>query len=195
MTTGGNAVPETPPETPAEAIGARRRKRAATNPPEGRGPHGRKWTVRRRWVTRLGTETVWGRFDRRFRKTMRRFGDGGDLGCVGEIGEGIVAAIFVVIFLVFLAFVLIPFLVALLDLLLVGILAVVGVAARGLLGRPWVVEAVDDRGSALRWKVKGWRASGERCTEIAELLATGITPPGAERVAATSPPPSADRAP
>jgi len=171
------------PETPAEAIEARRRKRSSANPLEAVGPDGHTWMVRRRWVTRLGTETVWGRFDRRFRKTMRRFGDGADLGCVGEIGEGIVALIIAAIFVVFLLFVLIPFLVALLDLLLVGLLAVVGLAARGLLGRPWVVEAVDDRGSALRWKVKGWQASGERRTEIAELLASGITPPDAERIA------------
>jgi hypothetical protein len=68
----------------------------------------------------------------------------------------------------------------------VALLAVIGSAARGLLGRPWVVEAVDGDGHALRWRVKGWRASTERCREIANLLATGITPPDHEVLPPTS---------
>jgi hypothetical protein len=47
-----------------------------------------------------------------------------------------------------------------------------------------VVEAavvpVDPARGSLRWRVVGWRASAERCREVAQSLAIGITPPDAE---------------
>ncbi len=46
------------------------------------GPDGRPWVVRRRWVPRLGNDTPWQRFHRRFRSTMergRKLSDAGDV--------------------------------------------------------------------------------------------------------------------
>jgi hypothetical protein len=72
-----------------------------------------------------------------------------DAGFLPDVGEGIFAAVAAAILAVVALFVVLPFLIALLDLLLVALLAVIGSAARGLLGRPWVVEAVDSDGHAL----------------------------------------------
>lgn len=57
------------------------------------GRDGRRWVVRRRWMPRLGTETLWGRFHRRFRKVFERVGDAADVdpGCGELLGEGNIA--------------------------------------------------------------------------------------------------------
>ena len=143
------------------------------------GPDGRTWVVRRRWGPRLGAQTVWGRFHRRFRQTLRRTGDLADVdpGCSLDLGEGIVVVVLVILFLLLAVFVAIPLLVALLDLLLVVLLAIAGVVARVAFRRPWTVEATAGDGTRLRWRVVGWRASGVRRGEVAQLLGAGIVPP------------------
>lgn len=141
-------------------------------------PDGRRWVVRRRWLPRLGTETVWGRFHRRFRQMARRAGDAADAdpGCIADIGEGVAAAIAVTVGLLLLIFVLLPLLIAIVDLLVILLLALLGIAGRVLLRRPWTVEASSDNGTSLRWKVVGWRASAAKIDEVSTHLAAGIRP-------------------
>jgi hypothetical protein len=141
-------------------------------------PDGRIWVVRRRWMPRLGHETLWGRFSRRIRKTFDRAGDAvdADPGCLEVLGEGIVAAVVIILVVLALIFVLIPLLVAIVDLVLLLLLALLSVLARILLRRPWIVEARADDGTAHRWNVTGWRASHERCIQIAQRLQAGIDP-------------------
>ena len=144
-----------------------------------RSPDGRTWVVRRRWVPRLGAETVWGRFHRRFRQTVKRTSDVADAdpGCLDLLGEGLVAAIAVVLAVIVLIFVLIPLLVAVVDVVIVLLLALLGVAGRILLRRPWTVEARADDGAVLVWRVVGWRASGEQVDRAAEHITAGAVPP------------------
>lgn len=144
-------------------------------------PDGRRWVVRRRWLPRLGSETLWGRFHRRFRQSVRRAGDAADLdpGCLEIVGEGIVAAIAIVVVVLVALFVAIPLLVALVDVLILLVLAILGVVARVVLRRPWLVEARADDGTVLQWKVVGWRASDEWRTRIRDLLEAGVALPSA----------------
>jgi hypothetical protein len=160
------------------------------------GPDGRPWVVRRRWVPRLGNDTPWQRFHRRFRSTMergRKLSDAGDVasdfGCGIDLLEGLVVAVLLLLLLVFLLMVALPLLLALLDLLVLLLLALVGVAARVVFRRPWVVEAAHAGPpveSVLRWNVVGWRLSAERCQEIAASLQAGIVPPDGEVLAGGS---------
>lgn len=142
-------------------------------------PDGRTWVVRRRWVPRLGAESIWGRMHRRARQAMRRAGNiaDADPGCLEVLAEGIAVAIAVVVIVAFLIFVAIPLVFALLDLLVVLLLALLGILARIVFRRPWIVEARADDGALSTWRVVGWTASRERCTELAQLLAAGVTPP------------------
>jgi len=49
----------------------------------------------------------------------------------------------------------------------------VGLGARVLFRRPWVVEATGPDPLRRTWRIVGWRASGEKVDEIAGLLAHG----------------------
>jgi hypothetical protein len=143
---------------------------------------GKRWVVRRRWALRLGAETLFGRFRRRVRGTGRRAGrltDGLDVGdgCIDI--EAVLIVIVVIAVVLVAVFFVIPLLVALIDLLVLLLLTVVGVLARVVFRRPWTVEARGEDGVLYHWKVVGWRASGERRDEIAEMLAAGIIPPDA----------------
>ncbi|HET9770367.1 MAG TPA: hypothetical protein VFS16_05720 [Acidimicrobiia bacterium] len=147
-------------------------------------PDGRRWVVRRRWLPRLGGETLWGRFSRRLRQTFRRAGDAADAdpGCLEVLGEGFVAAIVIIVVVLALVFVFIPLLVAIVDLLFLLALALLGALARILFRRPWIVEARADDATTLRWRVTGWRASHERCVQVAQQLQAGTDPdPGIVR--------------
>lgn len=153
------------------------------------GPDSREWVVRRRWVPRLGPETLWGRFRSRIRGARERtseFGDLPDLGCAGGLAEGLVVGIVGLVTVLVVLLVLVPLLVALVDVLVLLVLALLGALARVMLRRAWIVEAAHAESPvrrALRWKVVGWRASGERCREIARALEAGIVPPDGEEVA------------
>ena len=146
-----------------------------------RARDGRTWVVRRRWVPRLGHESIWSRFHRRFRSTIRRVGDAADAdpGCLEVIGEGVVVALALVVAIAVLVFIVVPFVVAMIDIVLVVLLAALGLAGRVVLRRPWTVEARDDQGRHLTWRVVGWRASGQHVHTVEEMLASGIVPPGA----------------
>jgi hypothetical protein len=146
-------------------------------------PDGRTWIVRRRLAPRLGSESLWGRFHKRYRKVVERTGDVADVdpgGCLDVVGEGIVAAIGVIVVVLVLIFIAIPLLVAIVDVVIVIGIALLGIGARIVLRRPWVVEASAGGGLTVRWRVVGWKASGERVDEIAKQIAVGTTPTGAE---------------
>ena len=143
---------------------------------------GRPWVVKRRWIPRLGSETLWHRFWRRSLRTRRRTGDliDADPGCLGALGDGFLAAIALIVVVLIAVFVVIPLLVALVDVLILVVLALIALAARVLFRRPWIIDARDGSGTVLRWRVIGWRASGEQVAVIRELLAQGTVASGAE---------------
>ncbi len=145
------------------------------------GPDPVVWNVKRRWIPRLGADTLWNRFRRRFRKTFRRAGDAAEHGdgCL-DLGDGVLAAIAFVIVLLVLIFVILPALVAIVDVAVLLVLALGGLVARGCFRRPWLVEARDGTGRVLRWRVVGWKASAARVDDIRHLLADGIVPVDAE---------------
>ena len=137
-------------------------------------PAGETWRVRRLWVPRMRGETLWSRAWRRIRPTGRRLGevaDAGD-GCFLDIEE-VVIVVAIVIAVLLLAFVVVPLLLVLLDVMALLLLLVLGVAARIAFRRPWVIEATDAGPYRHTWRVVGWRASGEKVDEIADLLAHG----------------------
>ena len=120
---------------------------------------GRTWQVRRRWMPRLGQDTLWGRIRRRYRRTFRRVGDvaDGDLGCLDAIGESLVVSLVALVVVLLLVFIGIPLVVALVDVVLLSLLALGGLLARVLFNRPWLIEASDGTASVLRWRITGWR--------------------------------------
>lgn len=147
------------------------------------GPTPVTWDVKRRWIPRLGADTLWSRFWRRFRKMFHRAGDAASAdggGCAGDVGGGILAAILVILFLLILVFVVFPAVVAIIDLAILLILALGGLIARVCFRRPWLIEARDGTGRVLRWRVVGWKASAERVEDIRHLLADGVVPADAE---------------
>lgn len=144
------------------------------------GGDGRVWRVRRRWVPRLGTDSVWRRFRRRVRSARERATDAADLdpGCLDLVGEGIAVAVVVILVVLAVVFIGLPLLVAVVDLVIVLLLALLGVVARVLFRRPWVVEAVsdEDEPEVLTWRVVGWRTSGAKVDEVADRLEAGLSP-------------------
>lgn len=97
-------------------------------------------------------------------------------GCRSEIDVVAIALLVVVLVLVALVVVL-PLVFVVVDLAILVVLALVGLVAKMVFRRPWVVEAVTDRGKRHEWRVVGWRRSGERCQEIAQSLEAGVIPP------------------
>lgn len=141
-------------------------------------PDGREWRVRRRWLPRLGSDSLWARFRRRTRRTRDMAGDlaDADPGCLDVLGEGFVFAIGVVAGAIVLIFIVIPLLVALVDVLVLLVLLVLSVLARIVLRRPWTVEARTAADEVRTWRVVGWRASGQRRDEVAAAIAAGVDP-------------------
>lgn len=143
------------------------------------------WEVRRRWIPRLGSDTLWRRFRRRVHvvlQRVRRNADVADLGCADDLGEAIGVAVLVVLALLILFFVALPLALALVDALILLLLALLAIPFRVLFRRPWLVDAHHSDGRALRWRVVGWRESARFATEARELLDAGIEPPGAEHL-------------
>ena len=139
-------------------------------------PDGREWKVGRQWMPR------WVRLRPRRKKKDADGNESGwditdvaffdDLGGV-VIGIALVAIVFVLLFVLF------PVVAIALELLLVIVLFIAGLFARIVLRRPWHVLARTGE-AAYRWPVKGWRASGDRVEQVADSLAAGSMPPGAE---------------
>jgi hypothetical protein len=142
------------------------------------GIDGTGWVVRRRWLPRLGDETLWSRFTGRVRSVSRRARDGADpTPDVFDFDDGILVGIAIVVFVLVAVFLIVPLLVALVDLVLLLALGLLGVAARVVLRRPWTVEARSSAGTTLRWQVVGWRASGRHARHVVDELAAGRVPP------------------
>lgn len=142
-------------------------------------PNGRRWRVSRRWLPRIGTDTVWERANRRFRHRRKAEGalDAADAaGCLFDPLEGLAIFFGVIVVLGVLVFFVLPMIFVLVDLVFVLVLAVIGVIARILFRRPWTVEACCTDGTVVRSKVVGWRASGRRCDELAEQVKAGRIP-------------------
>jgi hypothetical protein len=130
-------------------------------------------------VPRLGGESLWTRFRRRVARVAKRMGDfAPDLLGVG--GDSILVALLVIVVSLLLVFVGIPVLIAILDLAIVLLVATVGIVARLLFRRPWIIEAVSDDGTTRAWRVVGWRASSRMLTDIEQGLRIGLGPPAAD---------------
>jgi hypothetical protein len=144
------------------------------------------WQVRRRWVPRLGSDTLWRRFRRRSHRVVqrvRRSADLADAGCADDLGESVAVALLVLLALLILFFVILPLTIALVDVLLLLLLALLAIPFRVLFRRPWLIDAHHPDGQALRWRVVGWRESTRFAAEARELLDAGIEPPGGEHLA------------
>ncbi|MGI9063873.1 MAG: hypothetical protein ACR2FQ_08720 [Pseudonocardiaceae bacterium] len=118
-----------------------------------------------------------------------RGGGGAAIGAAGGLGVLLIkvamwvliaAAVATALFLTI--FVVLPALVLLLEVLLIAVL----IGWRALTGRPWIVEARQNRAAPLvhAWEVDGWKASGAVVDEVAESLRRGVQPrpAGAEPV-------------
>ena len=171
-----------PLETPDQAIAARRAGRRSVAAPKAEEPKADTWVVRRRWIPRLGADTLWARFWRRFRKARRKAGDlaDADPGCLEIFGEGILVAIAFIVAVLLMLFVAGPLLVALVDVVILLLLAVLGLIARVLFRRPWLIEAHKPGTDALRWRVVGWGPSSQKVEEVRQSLAADVIPPDAE---------------
>ncbi len=99
-----------------------------------------------------------------------------ETGCLDVPGEGFLVGLAVVVAIVLAILFVVPLLVAVIDLLVLAIVMLLGVIARVVFRRPWTVEARAHDGTTLCWRVRGWRASGQRCDEIEASLAVGIVP-------------------
>lgn len=147
-------------------------------------PDGETWRVRRVWAPRLGDESIWARLRRRTRLgrgLLRGVGESGDPGCLVDALDDLILVLVIVIVVAFAFLVGIPLLLALLDLVALVLLTVLGIAARMVFRRPWIVEAEGPAGRRVTWRVVGWRASGETVDAAADALVRGIPlPPGLE---------------
>jgi hypothetical protein len=92
------------------------------------------------------------------------------------------AAVLIVLALVVIALVVVPLLLFGIELILLGLLVAIGIVARTLLGRPWVVQAIpqDEKTGTLTWPVVGWRRSARVIEEVAASLEAGLDPAPAE---------------
>jgi di/tricarboxylate transporter len=139
-------------------------------------PDGRSWTIRRRWVPRLGEESLWRRFRRRFGQTVEWTKELAP-DTLDVLDDSIVLGIALVLLALLVIFVGLPVLIAILDLVLILSLALIGVLGRVLFRRPWVIEVRDDDRQTTRWRVVGWRASARKLDEIEQVLRIGLPLP------------------
>lgn len=128
-------------------------------------PDGNRWYVRRVW---LPWRPKWrGRRKKPELRVNDRVEDAA--GCLFD--WDVLLVIVALLVAVFFAW---PLLLALAELAVLGLLALLGVLARVILRRPWIVEATPATGPGRwRWKVVGWRRSGEVVELVAAQLGTG----------------------
>jgi hypothetical protein len=138
-------------------------------------PAGEQWRVRRLWAPRLQGGHLWSRA-RRSLRIGRRLAEKAGVDGVGsavELLDEIVLGLAVVAVIVLMVFLVVPAVLALVDLLVAIVLAALGIVARILFRRPWVVEARSSAGESHRWRVVGRRASREHTASVANALAHG----------------------
>ena len=136
-----------------------------------RAPGGEEWRVGRRWITRSLP---------RWRKV--RVGGAAndaawwipDFGNLEDLGLAVMVAVGALVF----AVILIPLIFFGVELIIVGLAIAAGILGRGLLGRPWVVEAVMDEEPhrTLGWRVVGLKRSARVIEEVALALQSGLEP-------------------
>jgi hypothetical protein len=87
-------------------------------------------------------------------------------------------ALLVVVGVVVVAVIVIPLLLFGIELIVLGFLVAVAIVGRGLLGRPWIIQATrgTDAPPTLTWAVSGWRRSARLIDEVATELAAGRDP-------------------
>jgi hypothetical protein len=92
--------------------------------------------------------------------------------------EELAAWVLIVVGSVVFAVILIPLLLFGIELIILGLLIALGILARALLGRPWVVKATPADGGPgeMTWSVSGWRRSHRVIEEVAGALAAGADP-------------------
>jgi hypothetical protein len=142
-------------------------------------PDGREWKVGRQWLParmRIRRDEGDGPGD----------GDGildtmGDFLGMDDAGAGILVGFAVLALSALLFAVVFPVIALTLELIILLALFMAGIVGRVVFHRPWHVLARTD-GASYRWPVRGWRASGERVDAVADALAGGSLPPGAETV-------------
>lgn len=122
---------------------------------------------------------MFGRIRRRVSSVTNRATNNVDVadGCMSFDVDAVVVVLLVLVGLLLLIFVVIPLLVVIVDLVILLLAALLGLVARVVLRRPWVLEAASADGQRHQWRVVGWRHSGEQCRHIAQMLAAGIVPP------------------
>ena len=154
-------------------------------------PSGDLWRVRRLWAPRWRGETFTSRAWGRLRRSGRRTGHMADVpspGCAADLVDELAIAVGVILVVLFVVFVGVPLLLAVIDLLALMLLTALGVVARVVFRRPWMVEAVGPDEVRRTWRIVGWRASREAVDSIADGLAHGAPPPRGHEAA---PPPAA----
>jgi hypothetical protein len=135
-------------------------------------PDGRRWRVRRRWLSMdmprwRGSREDPGGWDV----------PGGELvteGPFAAIAIAVLAVVFIALFFVLI----VPAVVFLVELLVVLLVAGLAIAGRIVLRRPWLVEARSDA-ERESWPVVGWRASGRAVDAVAEAIERGESPSAA----------------
>ena len=131
----------------------------------------------------------------RIRRDTRDAGDGGGSGDDGggfldtmghlfgidDAGAGILVGVAVLVVSALVFAVVFPVIALTLELIILLALFLAGIVGRVVFRWPWHVLARTDD-ARYRWPVRGWRASGERVNTVADALARGSLPPGAETV-------------
>lgn len=148
-------------------------------------PSGEVWQVRRVWAPGLRGERLWSRLRRRTkggRQGSSELGDLAESGCGPDLLDDLVIVVAIGAVVLFLAVFGLPLLFALLDVAVIALLTVLGIVARVLFRRPWVVEATGGDRLRRTWRVVGWRASREAVDDIADALAHGHPPPPGHEV-------------
>jgi hypothetical protein len=97
-----------------------------------------------------------------------------DVGGLDDLATGLLVLAGAVV----VAVIVIPLLLFGIELILLGFIVAAAIVGRGLLGRPWIVQArcVGEADRGLSWSVNGWRRSGRVIDEVAGALAAGVDP-------------------
>jgi hypothetical protein len=137
-------------------------------------PAGEEWRVGRRWITR--NPPRWRRVP-----AGKATGEALSLPDFGD-PQDLAASLAIVLGVLVVAAIVIPLLLFGIELIVLGLVIAASIVGRGLLGRPWIVEA-RPVGASLpthTWRVRGWRRSARLADEVAAALSAGLDPPPAE---------------
>ncbi|MGN6255845.1 MAG: hypothetical protein ACTHO8_12825 [Solirubrobacterales bacterium] len=142
-------------------------------------PDGAKWRVRRQWLEQPLPDLARSFKTHRSKKTERGILNGLTFADFGESGAAIALAIGIVV----VVFVVLPLLGVALELIAVVFVLLAGLFGRLLLGRPWIVEAVnlDAPEERVAFAARGWRQSSEALRELRAAIAAAGPP---DRIAA-----------